>query len=567
MRNKLFIVLAAGSVLSVTLQAAVRNAVSAIGMQKTPVVGIVEVQSGSVGDAVMAEGQIVPVHESDVAVMPQYTAQVEDVLVNHGSRVQKGQVLAILNPVEQRDEVQQAQASAAASASNYQLVLHPHRPQEIHAAWEKVQNQANAYQLVLHPYRPEQIQEQRDKVAADIHAADAAKAKLDLLLHGNRPQQVAEAEAAVQAAQAQVTFAKDTLDRDKTLLARNLVARADVEKDATDLAIVQGTLDTAQQNLSLMKEGFRQEDIDAAKAALAQADATRDQDQDALNVMLKGSRPEAIAASKALLDQARDEYTIMALGSRPEQIAEAADQARALSVAATHQVHIYNHRFVAAPISGVVVARNINPGELSSPQPSHADDMNPTVDNNKNLFMIADDSSVEFEAAVDQRFFSSVHVGQTTEVDLEAFPGRHFTGTIARINPRINSDRTQPGKAVINPTSPLTFTLWVHVANPKHELVSGQIGMIKVNREREGLVIPQSALASFTLGEGVVYVEKSGVLAARSITYDGNADDRIRVTSGLSAGEHVVVSSTLHLQDGMHVQADLVSGAEDGKAF
>ncbi|MDE2127329.1 MAG: efflux RND transporter periplasmic adaptor subunit [Armatimonadetes bacterium] len=567
MRNRLLLLLVAASALTVAIPLALHEAAGVVAGARTPTVAIVTVGTGSVTDDVMAEGQIVPFTVSNVAGLPSYSAQVDQVFVDHGDHVKKGQILATLDPLEQGDLVNEADAAAAASQAAFRLVLKPHRPEEIEQARAKMVEAQKAYDLVLHPHRPQEIQAQADKVESDRQAMLAAQAQLELLQHGNRPQQIVEAEAAVTTAKAQARYAQETLNRDTILYQRSLIARADLDKDQTDAAIAQAALTSAKQSLSLMQAGFRTEQIDSQKATVAQARSLYESDEQTLTVMELGSRPEAIQQAKANLDWAALQYQITLKGSRKEQIKQAAATMENLQYAAVHQQHIYGHRFVRAPIDGVVIARNINPGEIATPGAVHTDDMNPTKDTNKELFEIADDRVLEFQAAVDQKFFGSVHIGQPADVEVEAYPGQSFRGIVTQINPNIESDRLNPGRAVINPTSPLTFSVWVRVTNTAHKLVPGQIGLIRLHRVRTGLIIPESALASFTLGEGIVYVEDSGVIHARSITYDGNTNANIRVLSGLKAGEHVVVSNTLNLRDGMTVNAQQATGAPNGEAF
>ena len=173
----------------------------------------------------------------------------------------------------------------------------------------------------------------------------------------------------------------------------------------------------------------------------------------------------------------------------------------------------------------------------------------PQLKNVQGLFVIADNSSLEFMASVDQLYYRSMQVGQPVAIGLEAMPGRSFPGRITRIAPLIDAGGRQTG------TSPLTFTVWAKIAGPLNQIVPGQTGVLRLTRRQSGLVIPQSALTSFTLGEGIVYIEKDGFAHARAIKYEDNSDGEVRLLSGLSSGDKVIISPAANLTDGMAVKS------------
>ncbi len=555
MRNKLFIAVVAVGVLAVTVPVLVKRAATLVKGKKMPVVAVVEAQSGSAEADIMAEGTIVPSQLANVTVLPTFQAQVTQVYVNNGSRVVKGQVLAELDPLDQQSALGQAVASVESAQAQYSLARIPHRPEEIEQAREAVESAQAKYQMILVPHRPEEIRQMELKLESDRQAVSEATEKLTILRNGNRPQQITEAEEAVKSAQATLDLNTSEYAREKALYAKDLIPRAELEQSQTNLTLAQNALVQAQQNLSLTKEGPRAEEIRIAESTLEQAKLTYNTDQQAYAILKQGSRPEQIKEAAATLHQAQLAYTILLKGSRPELIQEASANLQRMQIEAQHQNRLFQHHLVRAPISGVIVARNVNPGEIASPGAPRSDGNAPLANNPRSLFVIAEDREVEFMASVDQRFYHSLRIGQPATVSIEAFPGRSFSGKIVRMNPLINPDRVgRGGNNNVNPTSPLTFAVWVRVPNPGRLLVPGQVGLISASRQQTGLLIPQSALTSFSLGEGVVYVVEGGSVHARSIQYDGNTDGEIRVLRGLKSGDQVVVSDTSKLADGMQVQ-------------
>jgi RND family efflux transporter MFP subunit len=555
MRNKLFIAVLLGGILAVALGIVGKQAVTAVQGKKLPVVAVVEAQSGSSESDILAEGTIVPGKLANVSALPTFEAQVVHVYVNNGSHVTQGQVLAELDPLDQQAALSQSLAAVQGAQAQYSLVRIPHRPEEIEQARQAVESAQANYQLVLTPHRPEEIRQMELKLESDQQAISEATERVTILRNGNRPQQVVQAEEAAKSAQANLDLAISDYAREKALYAKDLIPRAELEQSQTALTLAQNALTQAQAGLSLTREGPRAEEIKIAEATLEQAKLTYNTDQQAYAILKQGSRPEQIQEAASALRQAQLAYRILLAGSRPEQIQVAGANLQQLQIAAQHQSRLFQHHLVRSPISGVVVERNINPGEIASPGAPRSDGTAPLVNNTRSLFIIADDRTVEFMASADQRFYHNLHVGQAATVSIEAYPGRSFAGKIVRMNPLINPDRIgRGGNNNTNPTAPLTFAVWVRVPNPKRLLVPGQVGLVSASRQQQGLMIPQSALTSFSLGEGVVYVVRDGVLHTRSIQYDGNTDGDIRVLRGLKAGEKVVISDTSHLTDGMKVQ-------------
>lgn len=568
MRNRIFLLIAIVCVVGV-LQPAIQQLQKVAEKQQAATVAVVPVRSGATTTEVMAEGTIVPGEVANVSVLPSFEGQVKRIFVTNGSRVTKGQVLAELDPVEQQSQLSQSLALLQGARAQHLLTLRPHRPEEFALAEEAVRSARAQYDLVCNPHRPEEVEQMKLKLQSDQATIAAAEAKLAILRNGSRSQQIADANASVSSAQAKLKLAVSDLDRNKVLFSRDLISRAEFELSETAVTLARNALIQAQESLSLLQEGARQEEIGIAEADLQKAKYALEQDQQAYAVLTQGSRPEEIEKAKSELAQAKLKYEMLLKGSRQEQVQQTAAQLKRAQLQVSHQASIIERRLVRAPISGVVIARNINVGEIASPGAPRSDGSAPLTNNVRSLFILAEDRAVEFMASVDQRFYHRLHVGQEASVGIEAYPGRTFTGKIVRMNPLINPDRIgRGGNNVNNPASPLTFTVWIRLPNPDKLLVSGQIGVVNFRSATGGLLIPQSAVSSFALGEGTVFVVENGIARSRAIQYDGNSDGDLRVLSGLEAGEQVVISNTKNLRDGMRVKSVAATDfADNSKPF
>ena len=96
------------------------------------------------------------------------------------------------------------------------------------------------------------------------------------LRQGSRPQEVARARAAVASARASLADAATQLARKQQLRTVNRISVQEVDTARTRVETLQANLKAAEEEVSLVVEGPRQEDIAAAEASLAALAAARD---------------------------------------------------------------------------------------------------------------------------------------------------------------------------------------------------------------------------------------------------------------------------------------------------
>lgn len=191
---------------------------------------------------------------------------------------------------------------------------------------------------------------------------------------------------------------------------------------------------------------------------------------------------------------------------------------------------------VTAPISGVVSARNIKPGNL--------------VQINTPIFTIVDTSRLEATLNAPEREIETLKAGQTVQLAVDALPGKTFEGRIDRVSPVVDSGSG-------------TFRVICAFAGGGL-LQPGMFGRIRIEYDQRAnaLVIPRSAL----LEDGsapAVYTVKAGK-AARTALKLGYVDGQwVEVREGLREGESVVVAGKASLREGTAVQ---VIGANSAPA-
>ncbi|MES2859639.1 MAG: efflux RND transporter periplasmic adaptor subunit [Pseudomonadota bacterium] len=182
---------------------------------------------------------------------------------------------------------------------------------------------------------------------------------------------------------------------------------------------------------------------------------------------------------------------------------------------------------VTAPISGVVAARNIKPGNL--------------VQINTPIFTIVDTSRLEATLNAPEREIETLKAGQAVQLSVDALPGKTFEGSIDRVSPVVDSGSG-------------TFRVICTFAGGGL-LQPGMFGRIRIEYDQRAnaLVIPRSAL----LEDGsapAAYTIKAGK-ATRTALKLGYVDGQwVEVREGLREGEAVVVAGKASLREGSAVQ-------------
>jgi len=182
---------------------------------------------------------------------------------------------------------------------------------------------------------------------------------------------------------------------------------------------------------------------------------------------------------------------------------------------------------IRAPFDGFVEKRMVNQGELVKTQTP--------------VIAIVRLDPLKITAEIPEKMGPWINSGETVQVQVDAYPGRTFTGRVSRISPAVNtSTRAFPFEALVpNPDAALkpgTFAR-VHIASSKIDPV---------------LTLPYAAL-QYRYGVNRVFVVDGGKLAMRELSVGERVGDRIEILGGVKAGERVVATDVDTLNDGMAV--------------
>jgi membrane fusion protein, multidrug efflux system len=146
-----------------------------------------------------------------------------------------------------------------------------------------------------------EIEAQLEQAKANLLAAQA---KLAAAQAGNRPQQVAQAGAGSNEAAAAFFDAQRNYERIVALYHKGAVSEQQRDSAETALQVAKARYESAKQNYSLTTEGSRPEDIQYAKAEVAQAEAAvKNLNAQLANTVIKAAESGIIDAKSAEVGQ------------------------------------------------------------------------------------------------------------------------------------------------------------------------------------------------------------------------------------------------------------------------
>ena len=232
-------------------------------------------------------------------------------------------------------------------------------------------------------------------------------------------------------------------------------------------------------------------------------------------------RTQSLVKAGAVAQQAEEQQRIAA------QNAESAlADARARLASAEKQLRATE---VRSPDAGVVSERSVQAGDVVQPGAA--------------LFTVVDPSRMKLEAAVPAQQLSDVQIGAPVEFTVTGYADRMFTGRVDRVSPMADPTTGQ-------------VEITVALPNTTGELVGGLFAQGRVaSRTRNGVIVPASAVDVRGL-RPVVRVLAQGTVARKEVELGlrDEATDRVEVTSGVAAGDTLLLGAAQGIAPGTPVR-------------
>lgn len=193
---------------------------------------------------------------------------------------------------------------------------------------------------------------------------------------------------------------------------------------------------------------------------------------------------------------------------------------------------------IVAPLAGSISERVVSPGEY--------------VKMGDKLFTLVQDDPLKLRGMIPERFAPEVQTGQRVELRVDAFPGRVFQGTIARISP--SSEVTSR-----------SFLIEGLIDNPERVLKPNFFtnAAIFTHVDPQAVTVPQQAVVTFA-GVTKVFVIDNGVAHERLVqTGVRVGTNEVEIVQGVKPGELVAVSGLTRLNDGTAVAVNSAPAAQE----
>lgn len=232
----------------------------------------------------------------------------------------------------------------------------------------------------------------------------------------------------------------------------------------------------------------------------------------------------ALAESRSAYARSRDLFTQQALSqSQLEQIEATLKGNEARVVAAAARVA---DTVIRAPFDGRIGLRRVSVGALVNPG---------TV-----ITTLDDTRTMKLDFDVPETFLAVLKPGLAVSAKSAAYPEDSFDGAVESVDSRVD---------------PVTRSIRVRARhpNPNGLLRPGMFLTVVVSREPiPGLVLPEQALVP-ERGRVYVFVVADGRVSRRDVVIGRRSPGEVEITSGVTAGERVVIEGTQKIRDGSAV--------------
>jgi HlyD family secretion protein len=306
-------------------------------------------------------------------------------------------------------------------------------------------------------------------------SADSARAQLEQLQHGSRPEEIQQNENNLSEARATAANDKITLDRTRKLVAQAVLSQQALDDASAKYEASQQRVHSLEQSYQLSKIGPRTEEIARAQGAVTQADGQA-------------------AYAKSQLDAT----------------------------------------VIRAPISGTILDRSVEKGELLTGQFASAA---------RPVFSIANLEDIQADLDVAQDDFAKLSPHQKAVVTVDAFPDLKWDGVIAEVSPEANRQKAtiEVKVQILNPDSHLRpeMNTTVHFIADENKNSSTQSA---------GAYVPTAALRDAD-GKKYVLIAFNDKAMKREVKILSQRSGGALV-SGLNGGESVITTAPEGLKDG-----------------
>ena len=255
------------------------------------------------------------------------------------------------------------------------------------------------------------------------------------------------------------------------------------------------------QTLAVLDGALLQSQLQQQEAALAQAEVQAQQAES------QAARVEGLEGQGVLSNEQIEQRQFQAQSAR----AQARAQAAGLADLRARQARLS----VTAPVAGLVLARNVRPGDQSGAGTTP-------------WFVIARDGLIELRAEVSEADLARIREGQSVQVTLQN--GETVQGTVRLVSPQVNAE-SQLGE------------VWIRLPNRPDIRAGGFASAAFQGGGASSLTVPETAVRYDGDGASVMVVGEDNRVKRVAVSTGARGGGLVELVRGPPAGALVVESA------------------------
>jgi len=198
---------------------------------------------------------------------------------------------------------------------------------------------------------------------------------------------------------------------------------------------------------------------------------------------------------------------------------------------------------IVAPFRGIITARQIDVGDLVSP------------DKTRPLFHIAQVRTLRAFVSVPQAMSRGIHVDQMAELTMPELPGRIFQAKVVRTAGALDAGSR-------------TLLTELHVDNEKDELLAGSFSQVRFPdlKPEAALTLPANCLLVRAEGVQVAVVGADNKVQIRTLKMGRDFGSTVEIIDGVKAEDRVILNPPDAIADGADVRISDTAKPQEKKA-
>ena len=203
-----------------------------------------------------------------------------------------------------------------------------------------------------------------------------------------------------------------------------------------------------------------------------------------------------------------------------------------ITASVAQQQALVHKKLIRAPFAGRLGIRKVDVGQY--------------LEAGKAIVTLQAMDSLYVDFYLPQQLLANIAVGQSVNVNIDAYPQQTFSAKVVVINPEVDS-------------STRNIQIRAELANPEHSLLAGMYATVgvKTDMPQRIITLPNSAVSFNSYGSTVFLIEeKNKQLIAKQVfvTTGMTRGDQVAIRKGIKEGDIVVTSGQIKLRNGSIVQ-------------